>query len=103
MKTQRNIFRLVLALVLGVLGILGTKSFAADPSFSIIPAQLTGKLYCNYRFYMRINPAGIAYNTFQSTIKFDSGNVQLTHISINPVFNYLTDAFMTGTNLYRAR
>lgn len=103
MKTNTRSFKFLLFLVLGVLSVLGMKSFAADPSFSIIPAELTGKLHCNYIFNMKINSAGIAYNTFQSTIRFDSGNVFLSHISINPVFNYLTHNEISGWFLYKTR
>jgi hypothetical protein len=46
-------------LALCVLSILGSGSFAADPSFSITPISGTQlKLHCIYNFGLLINPNG---------------------------------------------
>jgi len=90
MKSIKFSAKIFIFSILSVLSIFGMKTFAANPSFNISPSTLTGKLYCYYVFNMVLNPGGIAYNSFQSTIKFDSGNVELTHISINsPFTSYL--------------
>jgi hypothetical protein len=85
-----------LSVVLGLLSILGMISFAADPSFSISPASFTGKLHCEYSLAMILNPNGISYNAFQSTIRFESGYVLITPVSISPVFNGITFAGITS-------
>ncbi|HBB04722.1 TPA: hypothetical protein DCZ39_07705 [Patescibacteria group bacterium] len=90
------VFKIVTFVTLGLLSMLGMISFAADPSFSITPSSLTGKLHCGYTFGMILNPAGINYNGFSSTIKFDSGNVSLRGMTFNPIFagphtSYITD------------
>lgn len=85
-----------LSIVLGILSILGMITFAADPSFSISPASFTGKLHCEYSLAMIINPGGLSYNAFQSTIRFESGYVLVTPVSIAPVFNGVTFAGITS-------
>ena len=101
MKSIKFSAKIIIFSALSILSIFGMKTFAANPSFNISPSTLTGKLYCYYVFNMVLNPGGIAYNSFQSTIKFDSGNIELTHISINsPFTSYLW--YSNSWSLYKA-
>lgn len=95
--------KIILSLVLSVLSILSITSFAADPSFNITPIYGTQlKLYCEYNFGVVINPGGQSYNGFESTIKFNSGNVHISHQSIDPFFTSTTSWFIKDWYLYRA-
>ncbi|EKD24981.1 MAG: hypothetical protein ACD_80C00142G0023 [uncultured bacterium (gcode 4)] len=96
------VFKIVTFVTLGLLSMLGMISFAADPSFSITPSSLTGKLHCGYTFGMILNPAGINYNGFSSTIKFDSGNVSLRGMTFNPIFAGPHTSYITDWYLYEA-
>jgi len=96
MKFNNFSAKTTLSVVVGLLSILGMISFAADPSFSISPASFTGKLHCEYDLGMIINPNGMSYNAFQSTIRFESGYVLITPVSINPIFNGVVSAGITS-------
>ncbi|MFA7298569.1 MAG: hypothetical protein WC010_02885 [Candidatus Absconditabacterales bacterium] len=102
MKFNNFSAKTTLSVVVGLLSILGMISFAADPSFSISPASFTGKLHCEYDLGMIINPNGMSYNAFQSTIRFESGYVLITPVSINPIFNGVVSAGITSGFLYEA-
>ncbi len=102
MKSNNYSAKIILSFLLGLLSILGMTSFAANPSFSISPASFTGKLHCEYMFDMILNPGWLSYNAFQSTIRLESWNVLITPISIHPLFNGVTDAFITSWFLYQA-
>jgi len=49
-----------------------------------------------------ITPDGYRYNGFDSTVKFDSWNVILTHQSIDPFFTSTTNGYIKSGFLYRA-
>jgi len=89
-QTKRSV-KIISLLVLSVLSILGITSFAADPSFSFIPASTGLKLHCNYIMGIVITPGGVSYNGFESTVKFDTGTTSINHISINPFFTSSTN------------
>ncbi len=101
MNTMKHFAKTAILSILGAFGILSFAVFSADPSFSISPSTLTGKLYCKYIFTMVLNPAGIAYNSFQSTIRFDTGDVALNHISVNAPFTSYTSWYISWF-LYKA-
>ena len=96
MKSNMYAFKIVTFVTLGLLSMLGMMSFAANPSFSLTPSSFTGKLHCGYTFGMTLNPGGVDYNAFQSTIRFNSGNVAITPISIDPIFNGPSAANITN-------
>ncbi len=102
MEFRNYVLKITLFLVLGVLSILSMNTFADNPSFSVSPATLTGKLYCNYIFKMVLTPGGMGYNGFQSTIKFASGNILITPIAVNALFNGVTATSITDWFLYEA-
>ena len=100
---SKRLTKIIISLALCVLSILGSDSFAADPSFSITPISGTQlKLHCIYNFGLLINPNGQWYNWFDSTIKFDSGNISIIHQSIHPFFTSTTNGFIADGHLYRA-
>lgn len=102
MRNNRSA-KIIALCALCVLSILGFASFAADPSFSITPSSWTQlKLYCKYNFGIVINPGGQSYNGFDSTVHFDSGTVNISHVSINPFFTSTTNGFIKSWFLYRA-
>lgn len=102
MKSIAYTFKIASFAALGLLSMLSTISFAADPSLSLTPSSFTGKLHCGYTFGMTLNPGTYTYNGFASTIRFDSGNVAITPISIHPIFNGYTNAHITNWFLYEA-
>jgi hypothetical protein len=56
---SKRLTKIIISLALCVLSILGSGSFAADPSFSITPISGTQlKLHCIYNFGLLINPNG---------------------------------------------
>lgn len=86
-----------------MLSILGWITFAADPSFSLsVNSGTQLKLHCNYTMGIMINPGGVSYNGFDSTLKFDSGNVVINHISVNPFFTSSATGYLKSGYLYRS-
>jgi len=102
MRNKRSA-KIVATVVLGMLGMISIDIFAADPSFSITPTSGTQlKLHCAYNFGIIINPGGLGYNGFDSTLKFDNTNISVAHSSTNPFFTSTTWAFVTWGNLFRS-
>lgn len=76
-------------------------TFAANPSYNFAPASGTElKLHCNYTMNLSLLAGGQNYNAFESTISFDSGNVIVTHGSVNSPFTQNQGYSLIG-NLYR--
>lgn len=94
--------KFLFSVVLSILSILGATTFAANPSFSISPASMTGKLHCEYILGMIINPWGLGYRWFETTIRFDSGNTIITPDALNPIFTTLNFAGISSWFLYNA-
>ena len=101
-RNNRSVKYLVLGM-LWMLSLFGVSSFAADPSFSLLPASWATnlKLYCNYSFGIYLNPGVLSYNGFDATIKFNSGEAMITHSSVNPFFTDMATGFIANQNLYR--
>lgn len=95
--------KIIITLWLSLLSGLGVITFAADPSFSLSVSSGTQlKLHCNYTMGIMLNAWGVSYNGFDSTLKFDSGNVAITHISIDPFFTTSTTGYIKSWYLYRS-
>ena len=95
--------KVIIFSLLSVLSILGVVTFAADPSFSLsVNSGTQLKLHCNYTMGIMINPWWVGYNGFDSTLKFDSGNVVINHISVNPFFTSSTTGYIKSGYLYRS-
>lgn len=70
-----------------ILGLFGSV-FAVNPSYNFVPesgSQL--KLHCNYVGNLSLLASWLNYNAFESTISFDSANIDLTHSTINSPFS----------------
>jgi hypothetical protein len=95
--------KIIIISLLSMLSTLGLVTFAADPSFSIsVNSGTQLKLHCNYTMGIMINPGGVSYNGFDSTLKFDDTNVAVNHMAINAFFNSTTSGFIKSGYLYRA-
>ncbi len=103
MKKYTNTIKAIIVSSISILSVLWIFSRAANPSFSINPSTLTGKLHCEYRFYMVLNSSWMWYNAFESTIAFDSWSALITHEAINPLFNNITENSLQSWYLYNAR
>lgn len=76
-------------------------TFAADPSYNFLPASGTElKMHCNYNGNLYLKAGGQNYNAFESTINFDSTNLQINHVSINSPFTQNQGNVFSG-DLYR--
>lgn len=102
MKLQLSIAKCISLLVIWLLTILGMTTFAADPSFSIVPASTGLKLHCNYIMWVMINPNNIGYNWFESHIKFNNVVAAINHISVNPFFTTSFTGYIKYWFLYKA-
>lgn len=79
-----------------------TTVFAADPSYNFLPVSWTQlKLHCNYIWNLHLSVWWLNYNAFESTILYDSSNVNIDHVSINSPFTQNQWYAFSG-DLYRA-
>ncbi len=75
--------------------------FAADPSYNFSPtsgSQL--KLHCNYIWNLSLVANSQNYNAFESTIRYDSWNISLSHWSVNSPFGQ-NQWYVLANGLYR--
>lgn len=95
--------KIIITLWLSLLSGLGGITFGSDPSFSLSIASGTQlKLHCTYTMGIMLNAWGMSYNGFDSTLKLDSGNVMISHMSINPFFTTSTTGYIKSGYLYRS-